>query len=149
MVPPPGRIVYDYTNPMWTPNAVQKPQSNCLKGPRKQTRKDILDWTLEIKEMSLILNLDTEEISLMGMKLPCDLQKGECQSTTVTKAAIVWEPQTHCQLFELIRFDAFMVKYQERYWIETNAERTSVQTHDSSQKIKMNDTNSNIATRFE
>ena len=85
----------------------------------------------------------------MGIKLTCDLQKGECQVTPITKAAIVWEPQIHCQLIELIRFDAFMVKYQERYWIEINAEWTSVKTHDSSQKIKMNDTNSKIATRFE
>ena len=99
--------------------------------------------------MSLILNLDTEDISLMGIKLPCDLQKGECQPTPFTKATIVWEPQTHCQLCELIRFGAFMVKYQERYWIETNAEWTSVQIPESSQKIKMNDTNSKIATRFE
>ena len=95
------------------------------------------------------LTLNTEEISLMGIKVPCDLQKGECQPTPFTKATIVWEPQTHCQLFELIRFDAFMVKYEERYWIETNAEWTSVQTQDSSQKIKMIDTKSTIATRFE
>ena len=27
-----------------------------MKGPRKQNRIDILDWTLEIKEVSLILN---------------------------------------------------------------------------------------------
>ena len=97
----------------------------------------------------MILNLDTEEISLMGIKLPCDLQKGECQPTPFTKATIVREQQTNCQLFVLMRFDAFMVKYQERYWIETNAEGTSVQTHDSSQKMKMKDTNSKIATRFE
>ena len=117
MVPPYARLVYDYTNPMWVPNAVQNPQSNCLKGPRKQNRIDILDWTLEIKEVSLILNLDTNEISLVGIKLPCDLQKGEFLPTPFTKATIVWEPQQQCQLFELVRFDALMVKYQERYWI--------------------------------
>ena len=65
-----------------------------------------------------------------------------------TKATIVWEPQTHCQLFELIRFDAFIVKYQDRYWIETNAEWTTVQQHDITQKIKINKTDT-IATRFE
>ena len=110
MVPPYGRIVYEYTNFMWIPNAVQNPQSNCLKGPRKQNRIDILDLTLELKELSLILKLDTEEISLMGIKLPCDLQKGRCQPTPFTKATFVWEQQTHCQLFEFIGFDAFMVK---------------------------------------
>ena len=61
IVPPYGRIVYDYTNPMWIPNAIKNAQSNCMKGPRKQNRIDILDWTLEIKEVSLILNLDTEQ----------------------------------------------------------------------------------------
>ena len=141
MVLPYGRLVYDYTNPMWVANAVKNFQSNCLKGPRKQNRIDILDWTLEIKQVSLILNLDTNEISLMGIKLPCDLQKGECLPTPFTKATIVWEPQQHCQFFELIRFDAFMVKYQERYWNETNAEWSSVQKHDSSHIIKMNNTN--------
>ena len=45
-------------------------------------------------------------------------------------------PQTHCQLFELIRFDAFMVKYQDRYWIETKAEWTKVQQPDITQKAK-------------
>ena len=42
----------------------------------------------------------------------------------------------------------FMVKYQDIYWIETNAERTTVQQHDIAQKIKMNKTDT-IATRFE
>ena len=148
MVPPYGRIVYDYTNPTWIPSAIKNAQSNCLTGVRKQNRIDILDWTLEIKEVSLILNLDTEKILYMGTKLPCDLRKGECQPTPFTKATIVWEPQTHCQLFELIRFDAFMVKYQDRYWIETNAEWTTVQKPDIQEKITLNKTAS-IATRFE
>ena len=148
LVPPYGRIVYDYTNPMWIPSAIKNAQSNCMKGPRKQNRIDILDWTLEIREVSLILNLDNEEISYMGTKLPCDLRKGECLPTPLTKATIVWEPQTYCQLFELIRFDAFMVKYQDRYWIKTNAEWTTVQQPDITQKIKLNKTDT-IATRFE
>ena len=134
---------------MWVPSAKQNPHSNCLKGPRKRNRIDILNWTLEIKQVSLILNLVTNEISLMGIKLPCDLQKDECLPTPFTKATIVWEPQQHCQIFELIRIDPFLVKYQERFWIETNADWTSVQQHDSSQKIRMNNTNSKIVTRFE
>ena len=42
-----------------------------------------------------------------------------------------------------------MVEYQERYCIETNAEWTTVQEHDSTKKIIMNETNSGIAARFE
>ena len=41
-----------------------------------------------------------------------------------------------------------MLKYQDRYWIETNAEWTTVQQHDRTQKTKMNKTDT-IATRFE
>ena len=41
-----------------------------------------------------------------------------------------------------------MVKYQDRYWIETNAEWTTVQQPDITQKAKFNKTD-NIATRFE
>ena len=148
LVPPYGRIVYDYTNPIWIPSAINSVQSNCMKGPRKQNRIDILDWTLEIRDVSLILNLDNEEILYLGTKLPCDLRKGECLPTPLTKATIVWEPQTHCQLFELIRFDAFMLKYQDRYWIETNAEWTTVPQPDITQKIKLNKTDT-IATRFQ
>ena len=51
MKPPYGRIVYDYTNPMWITNEIKNAQSNCMKGQRKQNRIDILDWTLEIKEV--------------------------------------------------------------------------------------------------
>ena len=102
----------------------------------------------EVRNELARLNLDTEEISYMGTKLPCDLRKGECQPTPFAKATIVWEPQTHCQLFELIRFDAFMVKYQDRYWIETNAEWTTVQKPDRQEKITLNKTAS-IAARFE
>ena len=65
MVPTYGRIGFDYTNPMWILFEIKNAQSNCMKGPRKQNRIDILDWTLEIREVSLILNLNTEEISYM------------------------------------------------------------------------------------
>ena len=61
---------------------------------KKQNRVDIFDWNLGIKEVSLLLNLETEEISLLGTKLPCDLQKVECQPTPFTKATIVLETKT-------------------------------------------------------
>ena len=41
-----------------------------------------------------------------------------------------------------------MLKYQDRYWIETNADWKTVQQPDITQKIKLNKTDT-IATRFE
>ena len=55
---------------------------------------------------------------------------------------------THCRLFEMIRFDAFMVKYQKRYWIETNADRTLVLELNKNNHTKVNTNTSQIATRF-
>ena len=52
-------MVDDYTNPMWIPDAAINPQSQSKE---EKKRAEILDWTLEIKEVSLILNLKTEEI---------------------------------------------------------------------------------------
>ena len=51
LVPPYGRIVYDYTNPLWIPSAIKNAQYKCMKGQQKQNRIDILDWTLEIREI--------------------------------------------------------------------------------------------------
>ena len=42
-----------------------------------------------------------------------------------------------------------MVKYKQRFWIETNAEWTTVQKHDSTKKTSMNNTKTQIATRFD
>ena len=108
-------------------SARYNPQSNFKGGRRLQNPVDLLDSALGLSEVSEILNLETNEILLDGTKLPCNNEKGYCHPTDLTNATIVWEPETHCGLFEMIRFDAFMVKCQDRYWIETNADSTQVQ----------------------
>ena len=92
------------------------------------------------------------KLSIDGTELPHDIEKGECRSTALSKATIVWEPQAHCQVFEvfeLIRFNAFMVKYQERKWIETNSDWAIVQVYVRKNTFILIKTNSQIATRFE
>ena len=74
-----------------------------------------------LSAVSLILNLETNKISLDGTKLPCNIEKGYCHPTALNKSTILWEPETHSKIFEMIRFDAYMVKHQDRYWTETNA----------------------------
>ena len=58
-------------------------------------------------------------------------------------------PETHCRLFEMIRFDTFMVKYQDHYWIETNADWTLVQELKKNNHSNVNKNTSQIAIRFE
>ena len=128
--PPYGRIVYDYTNPMWIPNAIKNAQSNCKK--TEQNRHTRLD----IRNTKSITNnkLRHWRIIIYGNKITLRPPQRRMSTDTFHKSNNSLGPQTHCQLFELIRFDAFMVKYQDRYWIETNAEWTTVQQHDKTQK---------------
>ena len=53
-------------------------------------------------------------------------------------------------VFEMLRFDAYMVKYKDRYWIETNTDWTLVQKLNEQNKNKTTpNKNTQIATRFE
>ena len=36
-------------------------------------------------------------------------------------------PTDRCQIFEMVRSDAYMAKYQDRHWIETNTDWILVQ----------------------
>ena len=50
----------------------------------------------------------------------------------------------------MLRFDAFMVKYKDRYWIETNTDWTLVQKLNEQNKNKTTPKkNTQIATKFE
>ena len=148
--PPYRRLAYDYTDESWVPGARFNPQSNCKSGRRVQSRVHHLDWTPGLGSVSITLNLETKEIPQGGTKLHCDIEKGYCHPTALTKATIIWEPEVHCQIFEMIRFDAYVVKYQDRYWIETNKDWTLVQELSKQNKNNTNNNNTTqIATRIE
>ena len=139
LTPQYDRLVH--TDESWIPAASKNRQSNCKGGQKVQIRLDFLDWTVSLSEVSLTLNLETNEISLVSTKLQCNVEKGYCHPTALTKSTIVWELEVHCQIFEMLRFDAYLVKYKDRYWIKTNTDWTLVQ--------KFNENNNQIATRFE
>ena len=70
--------------------------------------------------------------------------------TALTKSTLVREPELHCQIFEMLQFDAYMVKYKDRYCIETNTDWTLVQKLNEQNKNKTTPKNNNqIATTFE
>ena len=113
LTPQYGRLVY--TDESWILTTSKNRQSSCTGGRKVQSRLDFLDWTLSLSELSLTLNLETNEISLDGTKLPCKVERGYCDPTALTKSTIVWEPELHFQIFKMLRFDAYMVKYKDRY----------------------------------
>ena len=58
------------------------------------------------------------EVQLLSKARPVEIKsfavtgtiKERLDGVRNTPTLSIWEPQTQCQLFELIRFDAFMVK---------------------------------------
>ena len=148
LTPQYGRLVYDYTYESWTPTASKNKQSNCKGGRKVQSRLDFLDWTLSLSEVSLTLNLETNEISWYQITMQC--RKRVLSPNGPNQSTIVWEPELHCQIFEMLRFDAYVVKYKDRYWIETNTDWIPVQKLNEHNKNKTTlKNNTQIATRFE
>ena len=98
LTPQYSRLVYDYTDESWIPTTSKNRQSNCKGGRKVQSLLDFLDWTLSLSEVSPTLNLETNEISLDRTKLPCNVEKGYCHPTALTKSTIVWEPEIHRQI---------------------------------------------------
>ena len=115
---------------------------------KNKNRIDILDWTLEIKEVSLILNLDTKDISYMEQNYHVISTKENVYQHPLQKQQSLGTPKHIANYSNLLGLMHIWVKYQERYWIETNAEWSSIQKPDVHKKVKYNDTSS-IATRFE
>ena len=56
-------------------NPGYNPESNCKGGRRLKNGDDLLDWTLGLISVSLILNLESNELSFDGTKLPCNIKK--------------------------------------------------------------------------
>ena len=142
--------MYDHSDESWVPIGKSNKQSNCKCGHRVQSRLDFLDCTLSLSIISLTLNLETNEILLDVNKLPYNLEKGYCLTTALIKATMVCEQEVQRQIFEMLRFDAYMVKYQDRYWIENNTDWTLVQKFNKHNNNKTHNKNkAQIATRFE
>ena len=54
-----------------------------------------------------------------GVRLPCKNDQGYCDPTTRTQATIVWFPKDTCTTFQVAKIDARMIKFHEKYFIES------------------------------
>ena len=55
-----------------------------------------------------------------GIRLPCKNDQGFCDPTTRTQATIVWFPEDTCTTFQVLKIHARMIKFHEKYFIESN-----------------------------
>ena len=54
-----------------------------------------------------------------GIRLPCKNDQGYCDPTTRTQATIVWFPEDTCTTFQVAKIHARMIKFHEKYFIES------------------------------
>ena len=78
-----------------------------------------LDWVLHVEQLRLQYDHKKNTISYSGHILPCTYSDGVCPPTAAFPATLIWEPQKHCVIFFSHDFQAKMIKYNNRYWIES------------------------------
>ena len=54
-----------------------------------------------------------------GIRLTCKNDQGYCDPTTRTQATIVWFPEDTCTTFQMAKIYAQMIKFHEKYFIES------------------------------
>ena len=54
-----------------------------------------------------------------GIRLPCKNDQVNCDPTTRTQATIVWFPEDTCTTFQVAKIHARMIKFYEKYFIES------------------------------
>ena len=54
-----------------------------------------------------------------GIRFSCKNDQGYCDPTTRTQATIVWFPEDTCTTFQVAKIHARMIKFHEKYFIES------------------------------
>ena len=54
-----------------------------------------------------------------GIRLLCKNDQGYCEPTTRVQATIVWFPKDTCTIFQVAKIHARMIKFHEKYFIES------------------------------
>ena len=77
------------------------------------------DWKIQLEKRQLTRNLSDNTMIYQGIRLPCKNYQGYCDPTTRTQATIVWFPEDTCTTFQIAKIHARMIKFHEKYFIES------------------------------
>ena len=77
------------------------------------------DWKIHFEKIQLTQDLTDNTIIHQGIRLPCKNDQGYCDPTTRTQATIVWSPEDTCTTFQVAKIHARMIKFREKYFIES------------------------------
>ena len=77
------------------------------------------DWKIQLKKVQLTRYLSDNTLIYQGIRLPCKNDQDYCDPTTRTQATIVWFPEGTCTTFQVAKIHAQMIKFHEKYFIES------------------------------
>ena len=126
-------MVYNPRDHYWIPNATDNSWANCP-GKHPEHKYHVihtLGWSLQLTNITLTFDVATERMYYGKIRINCDIERGHCPPNYAIKATIIWEPENHCQIFDVGSSHARMIKFQKRYFIETleNKETSNVHKH--------------------
>ena len=77
------------------------------------------DWKIQLEKVQLTRDLSDNTMIYQGLRLPCKNDQGYCDPTSRTQATIVWCPEDTCTTFQVAKIHARMMKFHEKYFIES------------------------------
>ena len=89
--------------------------------------------SLQLTNVTLTFDVASEHMYYGKDRIKCDIDRGYCEPNHAIKATVIWQPQDHCRIFDVRRSRARMIKFQNRYFIETleNNETNKVHEHEA------------------
>ena len=119
-----GKLIYDETDDTWIPhiNSKTNPEGNCKGWSHgKSTVQKLvhLSYSIQLERITLNHLLKDGSLAYKGIKLYCNQQHGFCRPSVAVPATIVWQPTTACTLYAVTTQVGKMLKFDNRYFIET------------------------------
>ena len=73
----------------------------------------------QLEKVQLTRDLKDDTILYQGIRLLFKNDQGYCDPTTRTQATIVWFPEETCTIFQVAKIHARMIKFNQKYFIES------------------------------
>ena len=77
------------------------------------------DGKTQLEKIQLTRDLTDNTMIYQKIRLPCKKDQGYCDPTTRIQATIVWFPEDTCTTFQVAKIHARMIKFHEKYFIES------------------------------
>ena len=146
-----GRLIYDIHDKHWIPHIGINNPSNCKADTKNKgyQEKMFFDWKIQLKKIQLTRDLSDNTMIYQEIRLLCKNDQVYCDPTTRTQATIVWFPEDTCTTFQVAKIHNRMIKFHEKYFIESIPYYQVNRSHKRSYNFKNSQDIENKLTRFQ